>query len=63
VDLNAADEAALATLSGIGPVLAGRVVAYRDSVGGFGTVEELARVKGIGPATLERIRDRVRVRR
>lgn len=63
VDLNAADAAALATLPGIGPVLAERVVAYRDSAGGFGTVDDLTRVPGIGPATLGRIRERVRVYR
>ena len=62
LDLNAADAAELAGLPGIGPVLAERVVAYRDSVGHFASLEELTRVSGIGPATLERLRSRLRVR-
>lgn len=59
LDLNRATAAELQTLPGVGPVLADRIVAYRDSVGRFGRVEELGSVKGIGPATLERLRDRV----
>ncbi|HUG42586.1 MAG TPA: helix-hairpin-helix domain-containing protein [Longimicrobiales bacterium] len=62
VDLNRADAAALATLPGIGPVLAGRIVAYRDSAGAFRDLEALGAVRGVGPATLERVRARVRVR-
>lgn len=38
------------TLNGIGPALAIRVVADRDSAGPFGSLEGLSRVKGIGPA-------------
>lgn len=38
------------TLNGIGPALAGRIVADRDSAGPFGSLEGLRRVKGIGPA-------------
>ena len=62
IDLNRATADELAALPGVGPVLAGRIVAYRDSAGPFGSVSELASVKGIGAATLERIRDRVRIR-
>lgn len=61
VDLNRAGVDDLVGLSGIGPVLAARIVAYRDSVGPFHAVEELARVKGIGSATLERLAERVTV--
>ncbi len=56
LDLNRATAAELETLPGIGPALSARIVAYRDSVGGFRDVAELARVRGIGPATLERLR-------
>jgi competence protein ComEA len=38
------------TLNGIGPALAKRIVADRDSSGPFGSLEGLGRVKGIGPA-------------
>lgn len=63
VDLNRAAAAELTTLSGVGPVLAERIVAYRDSAGPFPDVDALAAVKGIGPATLERLRPGLTVRR
>jgi competence protein ComEA len=61
VDVNTADAAALDSLPGIGPVLAGRIVAYRDKNGPFADVEALTDVPGIGPAILENVRDLVRV--
>jgi competence protein ComEA len=61
VDLNTADVVQLDTLPGIGPVLAERVVAWREEVGPFGSVEELTSVSGIGPAVLDRLRDLVTV--
>jgi competence ComEA-like helix-hairpin-helix protein len=61
IDLNTADAAALEALPGVGPVLAARIVAYRDSVGGLTSPEELLAVRGIGAATLERLRPRLRV--
>lgn len=61
VDLNAADETALDGLSGIGPVLAARIVEWREANGPFTTVEELGEVSGIGDALLARLRDQVRV--
>ncbi len=61
LDLNRATAVELETLPGVGPVLAGRIIAYRDSVGGFRTMESLLEVKGIGAATLERLRHRVMV--
>jgi competence ComEA-like helix-hairpin-helix protein len=60
VDLNTADAAALEALPGVGPVLAERIVAYRDSVGRLTSPEDLLSVRGIGEATLERIRPRIR---
>lgn len=60
VDLNRADAAGLVALPGVGPVLAARIVAHRDSAGPFLAVDSLLAVKGIGPATLERIRPRAR---
>ncbi|WP_435736336.1 ComEA family DNA-binding protein [Cellulosimicrobium sp. PMB13] len=61
VDLNTADAAALDGLPGIGPVLAERIVAWRDANGRFTSVDELGEVSGIGPATLTDLRDLVRV--
>ncbi|MBO8126162.1 MAG: helix-hairpin-helix domain-containing protein [Firmicutes bacterium] len=50
VDLNTASGEQLEELPGIGPVLAGRIVEYRKEAGGFKTLAELQRVKGIGEA-------------
>lgn len=43
-------------LEGIGPSLAQRIVTYRSLNGRFSSIEDVARVPGIGPATLDRIR-------
>ncbi|WP_247737830.1 ComEA family DNA-binding protein [Curtobacterium flaccumfaciens] len=61
VDLNAADQAALETLPGIGPGLAGRIIAWRDEHGRFTAVEDLLDVSGIGDVRFAELRDRVRV--
>ncbi len=61
LDLNAASAADLELLPGIGPTLAARVVEDRAASGPFGSVEELTRVRGIGPRTLERLRPHVTV--
>lgn len=57
VDLNTATEAELDALPGVGPVLAGRIVAARP----FSAVDELDDISGVGPAVLARLRDLVRV--
>lgn len=56
VSLNAASLEDLEALPGIGPTLARRIVEGRP----YRQVEDLLRVKGIGPATLERLRPYVR---
>lgn len=61
VDLNSATAEELTVLPGIGPALAERIVAYRREHGGFGTVEELMDVSGIGEAKLAELKDRVTV--
>lgn len=50
VDLDVASAAELERLPRIGPVLARRIVADRDSLGPFGSLEEFRRVKGVGRA-------------
>lgn len=61
LNLNTADAAALETLPGIGPAIAGRIMAWREEHGAFVSVDALTNVSGIGPATLERLRDLVTV--
>jgi competence protein ComEA len=56
VDLNAADQAALETIPGIGPVKAAAILGHRSEIGAFTSFDELLEVTGIGPATLESIR-------
>lgn len=61
VNLNTADEGLLETLPGVGPVVAKRIIAYRDSVGTFRTKEELMQVDGIGEKTFEKLQDYITV--
>jgi competence protein ComEA len=49
LDLNSATAQQLEVLPGIGPVIAQRIVAFREQVGGFGSVRQLRDVGGIGP--------------
>jgi competence protein ComEA len=55
VDLDRASELEIDRLPRIGPALARRLVANRDSFGAFGSLEALGRVKGFGPATRKRL--------
>jgi len=57
VDINTAGLDELQRLTGIGPVLAQRIIDYRQEHGPFQTVEDLLEVKGIGEATLEKFRE------
>ncbi len=57
VDLNQADVAELEELPGVGPVLAERIVAHRETNGPFGSIEDLLDVPGIGEARLATLRD------
>lgn len=60
VNINNASAAEIAeTLSGIGLAKAEAIVTYRDENGGFTSVDELQSVKGIGPATVEKNRERI----
>jgi len=62
VNINTADVTTLETLPGIGPSLAQRIVDYRQTHGPFDQIEDIMEVSGIGPATLEKIRDSIATR-
>lgn len=62
VYINRADSVELQRLPGIGPALAGRIVRERQRNGPFGVVEDLTRVSGIGPSTINRLRPYARNR-
>ena len=59
ININKAGFFDLQTLPGIGPATARGIIAYRDSVGGFGTVDDLLNVNGIGPSKMRKFRDMV----
>lgn len=61
LDLNAADAQTLERLPRIGPALARRIVEDREARGPFRAVDDLDRVRGIGPATVSALRPLVTV--
>ena len=61
VNLNTAATTQLESLDGIGPVLAGRIVAWRQKHGRFKNIRQLNDVSGIGPKKYEQIKDSVKV--
>jgi competence ComEA-like helix-hairpin-helix protein len=61
ININTASASELETLPGIGPVLAQRVVEYRQSNGPFRTPEDIKDVKGIGDGIFAEIKDSITV--
>ena len=57
IHLSTATAEQLDEVDGIGPTLAERIVEYRDAHGGFGSIEELAQVDGIGEKRLATLRN------
>lgn len=62
VELNTASAALLSHVSGIGPSMAGRIVAYRNEQGAFKTRSELLKVPGLGAKTFEQCAGFLRIR-
>ncbi len=61
IDINTATAEVLEQIPGVGPVLAQRIIAYREQNGGFQTVEQLMEVSGIGEATFAQMQSMVTV--
>jgi len=61
LNLNTATLEQLDELDGIGPTTAQSILDYREEHGGFGSVEELGQVPGIGDVRLASLREQVRV--
>ena len=61
VNLNLASESELDSLPGVGPVMAGRIVAWRESNQKFHSVEDLQEVPGIGPKVFSNLKSLVRI--
>ncbi len=62
VNINTATAQELDGLPGVGPAIAQRIVAYRESNGGFGRIEEIQNVNGIGDKKYADIKDLISVR-
>ena len=61
VNINTAGPDELKTLNGIGDARAQAILDYRESSGGFASIEEIRQVSGIGDGIYERIRDHIAV--
>ncbi|MGH2724877.1 MAG: helix-hairpin-helix domain-containing protein [Actinomycetota bacterium] len=61
VNINTATADQLEALPGIGPVLAQRIIDFREKNGPFSSVDQLEDVSGIGPVTMEGLRDLVTI--
>jgi competence protein ComEA len=61
LNLNTATPEQLDELDGIGPATAKTILEYREEHGGFGSVDELGQVPGIGEKRLASLREQVRV--
>lgn len=60
IDINTATQEVLEQLPGVGPVTAGKIIAYREEEP-FSIVEDIQKVPGIGPATYQKIRGLIQV--
>jgi competence protein ComEA len=61
INLNLATETDLDSLPGVGPVMAGRIIAWRESNQRFHSIEELQEVPGIGPKVFANLKSLVRI--
>ena len=59
INVNVAGAQSLMDLPGIGRTISNRIIAYRELNGNFANETELDNVKGIGPATLTKIRPHI----
>lgn len=61
VDLNKANQAELESVKGIGPKKAKAIIDHRDKNGPFKSVDDLAKVKGFGKASVDKVRTELSV--
>jgi competence protein ComEA len=62
ININKASESELQTLPGIGPSKALAIIEYRETNGGFQTVEDLKKISGIGEKTFEKLKPHISTR-
>lgn len=61
VNINSADTAQWMALPGIGPVLSKRIIAFREKLGGFYSVDQIAKTYGLSPEVFEMIKPNLRI--
>ncbi|MCX5686540.1 MAG: ComEA family DNA-binding protein [Candidatus Omnitrophica bacterium] len=61
ININTADPDELASLKGVGKILAGRIMEYRSQKGRFGSIDDIKNVKGVGPALFDKLKDDITV--
>ena len=61
INLNLATERELDSLPGVGPVMAGRIIAWRETNQRFHSIEELQEVPGIGPKVFANLKALIRI--
>ena len=61
VNINTADEKALDALPGVGPATAQKIIEYRETEGAFQSPEDIMKVRGIGKAKYEKMKDKITI--
>lgn len=61
ININTADKSALDTLPGVGPVLAEKIIEYRQTNGSFSDTEGLKKVPGLGGSKFEKLKDKITI--
>jgi comEA protein len=61
LNINTVTASELRELPGIGPVRATAVIGYRQAQGDFLSIEDIVNVRGVGPATLARVRSLITI--
>jgi len=61
INVNTAKKDELIFLPNVGPVTAERIIRFREDFGVFKSIDDLTRVKGIGPKTLDKLRKYVTI--
>ena len=60
IDINSASAEDLEKIKGIGPMIAARIVEYRDQNGAFVSIDDIKNVKGVGVALFEKIKNKIK---
>jgi len=61
ININTADYDELQAIIGVGPVIAQRIIDYRETNGPFRVIEDIKEVKGIGNKTFDKMRDQITI--